>query len=85
MVFARSSLLVAIAALSAALLGVPSASARTFCRPDGCCFNTSGEPIPDQPRFCYHHHHHHDEGGPQYDWRPYHHHDDENYYQGEPN
>lgn len=38
-------LLLATALVSGALLVSQSASARTICRPDGFCFNTSGAPI----------------------------------------
>ncbi len=26
--------------------------ARTICRPDGCCFNSSGRPFYPQPYYC---------------------------------
>lgn len=43
--FAQSLLLTAIAATGIVLLAAGPASARTICRPDGTCFNTSGDPI----------------------------------------
>ncbi len=76
MMSGRTFLFVAAPALSLALLNGSPASARTVCRPDGCCFNTSGEPIPDQPRHCYRHWRHHERyyeeapPSPPYDYQP---------------
>jgi hypothetical protein len=49
----RSLLFGILAAASCALLTAASASAHTICRPDGICFNTSGDPIApwQQPAF----------------------------------
>jgi hypothetical protein len=63
----RTSLFVAFGIFAAAtFMTPPPASARTICRPDGYCFNTSGKPIPPwkQPAnaaygygyYPYHHH-----------------------------
>ena len=41
---ARNLLLTAAAATGIALLAAGPASARTICRADGTCFNTSGDP-----------------------------------------
>jgi hypothetical protein len=41
------------------------ASARTICRPDGFCFNTSGRPIPPWRQPAY-------EDGYPYHYHPYH-------------
>ena len=47
--FPRTLFLTAGAVCGALLLTTFAASARTICRPDGICFNTSGQPIyPDQ-------------------------------------
>ncbi len=53
MSLARNLLLTAAAASAVALLAAGPASARTICRADGTCFNTSGEPIApwQQPAF----------------------------------
>jgi hypothetical protein len=48
------SLLTSAAVCGVALLTVAPASARTICRPDGYCFNTSGTPVYDQPAYQYH-------------------------------
>ena len=76
MTFTRS-LLAGLAFSSVALLAAAPASARTICRADGMCFNTSGAPIApwQQPAYRggfadegygsyypYHHHRH---------WRSY--------------
>jgi hypothetical protein len=62
------------AALSvSAALVASSASARTICRPDGVCFNTSGKPIPPWKQPAY-------EGGYAYDAYPYHRHWHRDYY-----
>jgi hypothetical protein len=45
------SLLISAAACGVALLTIAPASARTICRPDGYCFNTSGTPVYDQPAY----------------------------------
>jgi hypothetical protein len=45
------SLLTSAAVCGVALLTVVPASARTICRPDGYCFNTSGAPVYDQPAY----------------------------------
>jgi hypothetical protein len=47
----RSLLLTAAAVSGVALLTVAPASARTICRGDGQCFNTSGSPVYDQPQY----------------------------------
>jgi hypothetical protein len=39
------SLLTAAAVSCLALVAAAPASAKTICRPDGICFNTSGDPI----------------------------------------
>lgn len=53
MTFAQNLLLAATAASLFAVLAAAPASARTICRADGVCFNTSGEPIApwQQPAF----------------------------------
>jgi hypothetical protein len=64
MTLARHTLLIAVAFSSTAFFLPGPASARTICRPDGYCFNTSGNPIPyyDQPAYqgyyAYHPYHH---------------------------
>ena len=45
MTFRRILLLTAAAASGIVLLTTGPTSARTICRPDGTCFNTSGDPI----------------------------------------
>jgi hypothetical protein len=72
MTIARNTLLVAV---GISFFAAVPASARTICRPDGYCFNTSGHPIPyyDQPAYqgyyAYHPYHH-------YYRRYWHHYDD---------
>jgi hypothetical protein len=51
MILMRSRLLTAAAVCGVALLIAAPASARTICRPDGYCFNTSGRPVYDQPAY----------------------------------
>jgi hypothetical protein len=53
MTLARNILLTAAAISCIACFVAAPASARTICRPDGYCFNTSGRPIPyfDQPAY----------------------------------
>jgi hypothetical protein len=53
MTLLRNTLLT-LAAISGLALSVATPTlARTICRPDGYCFNTSGRPIPyyDQPAY----------------------------------
>ena len=45
--------LLVAAALSSLALATAPASARTICRADGMCFNTSGTPIPDHDQPAY--------------------------------
>jgi hypothetical protein len=53
MAIMRNLPLIAAAVSAAALIAASPASARTICRADGICFNTSGEPIApwQQPAF----------------------------------
>jgi hypothetical protein len=53
MTFAQNLLLTTAVATGVALLAIGPASARTICRTDGICFNTSGAPIApwQQPAF----------------------------------
>jgi hypothetical protein len=53
MTLLRNTLVIVTAISSFTLVMDAPASARTVCRPDGLCFNTSGRPIPyyDQPAF----------------------------------
>jgi len=51
MIRTRSLLLTVAAASGVALLTFAPASARTICRGDGYCFNTSGSPVYDQPAY----------------------------------
>jgi hypothetical protein len=45
------TLLTATAISGVALFTTIPASARTICRSDGYCFNTSGRPVYDQPAY----------------------------------
>jgi hypothetical protein len=69
----RRKVLFAAAAISAFALLAGEASARTICRADGVCFNTSGAPIApwQQPAFRGGYADEGYYGGPPY---PYHHH-----------
>jgi hypothetical protein len=63
----RTLLLAGLAASAVALLVATPASARTICRPDGVCFNTSGKPIAPWQQPAY-------QGDYEYGNYPYHHH-----------
>jgi hypothetical protein len=67
MTLVRIALSVAGAASAAAFLTVTPASAHTICRPDGFCFNTSGQPVApwQQPAL---------QGGYANGYYPYHYH-----------
>ena len=51
MTLMRTRLATAAALCGLALIAAAPASARTICRPDGYCFNTSGNPVYDQPAY----------------------------------
>jgi|GEM_PF-5829330 hypothetical protein len=68
MTFARKLHLVA-AACGVALLAAGPTSARTICRADGICFNTSGDPIAPWQQPAYRGGYADDEDG--YAYRPY--------------
>jgi hypothetical protein len=51
MTLMRTRLATATALGALMLITAAPASARTVCRPDGYCFNTSGAPVYDQPAY----------------------------------
>jgi hypothetical protein len=51
MTFMRNLLLMGTAVAGLTLLVAAPASARTLCREDGYCYNTSGDPVYQQPQW----------------------------------
>jgi hypothetical protein len=47
----RNLLLMGAAVAGLTLLAVAPAAARTICRDDGSCYNTSGDPVYQQPEW----------------------------------
>jgi hypothetical protein len=76
MTFSRSLLLTAATACGIALFAASPASARTICRADGICFNTSGEPIAPWAQPAYRGYSYEGRGayeGDRYWWHRHHH------------